>query len=212
MLIGPSAAQQCIDSINGHVLFMPSTYRRTSEAFPSDSRLSPWDCRRTLNLVTYYLLVLWSVTGLSTLLGVTRTVDARERTVLGGSEDIKQAGGEHVEAFGPEDLTGTSNQNLDVDPLVLRYLTKPLEGWPRAPASSLRLVRRFEYNFRAAGWEVIMLHFVSLNEAGKIIEDADGRQILHLVEVYEAGLVFHAWVAAAAALLLRLLLAMLAHV
>ena len=54
------------ESFNGRILFMPSSYRRDEAAkqksFPPRGR-SPWE-PAALNLATYYLLVIGSLTGL----------------------------------------------------------------------------------------------------------------------------------------------------
>jgi hypothetical protein len=85
MLIGPSAARECCDSFaRGTILFMPSSYRLgendergKSRAGAAATRLSRWDASG-VTVSRYFLLVLLSFTGLSTLLGLTETIDARE--------------------------------------------------------------------------------------------------------------------------------------
>ena len=82
MLIGPSAARECCDSFaRGTILFMPSSYRlgENDERGKSraGARLSRWDASG-VTVSRYFLLVVLSFTGLSTLLGLTETIDARE--------------------------------------------------------------------------------------------------------------------------------------
>ncbi len=84
MLIAPGPAQRCIESFNGRILFMPSNYSRDASTFPAAGLRSRWE--PSLTLMTYYLLVLASLTGLSTLLGQTDVLGAaaqRRRAVRG---------------------------------------------------------------------------------------------------------------------------------
>ena len=84
MLIAPGPAQRCIESFNGRILFMPSSYSRDAATFPAAGLRSRWE--PSLSLTTYYLLVLASLTGLSTLLGQTDVLGAaaqRRRAVRG---------------------------------------------------------------------------------------------------------------------------------
>ena len=71
---------------------------------------------------------------------------------------------------------------MRVDPIVLDYLvaSPPIRG---TPSASVRLKRRFEYNFKVAGVRVAMLHFIAIDRDGKPLLDAQSREILHLVEV-----------------------------
>ncbi|KAJ1421726.1 hypothetical protein B484DRAFT_399344 [Ochromonadaceae sp. CCMP2298] len=69
MLCGPSASQRCIDAFDGRILFMPSNYKKRGIAAYEE---------RGLNLLTYYSLVLSSLTGLSSLLCATTTITAEE--------------------------------------------------------------------------------------------------------------------------------------
>ena len=99
MHIGLRAARRCIESFDaGVILFAPSEYALDpATAFPTTT-LSPYEVQ-TLRLIDYYLLVAVTLTGLSTLLGLTDTVDARE-----GAD------------------------GLDLDPVVLEHPLHPKRG------------------------------------------------------------------------------------
>jgi len=171
MIAGPSSAQRCIDSFNGRILFMPYSYSRDTASFPAVGR-SPWEpATPGLNLFTYYLLVLFSLTGLSTVLGRTVVLDARAVPADSSGEQLQC------------ELASAGNPSLVVEQMVLDYLVAP--GSTRVAAHGVRLLRRFEYNFKMAGVNVVMLHFISIAPDGTPSVDAAGKDILHLVEVYE---------------------------
>jgi hypothetical protein len=135
MVCRPRTASRCIDSFaGGTILFMPSTY--------TPKTLATFDCS-TIGLLTplsYYMLVLLSLTGLSTLLRRTDFRTAREFA----SDDTKDA-----EAT----LTSQHNPLLRVESHVLDYCKS------KSDSNSLILKRCFEYEFKLVGLEVIMLHF-----------------------------------------------------
>jgi len=64
MLCSPSTARRCIKSFTGSVLFLP--FNKFESATSSD--LIP---KSSLNLFTYYAMVIYSCTGISSLLGLT---------------------------------------------------------------------------------------------------------------------------------------------
>ena len=78
MLIGPAAARRCIKSFTGCILLLPAHVCVDASKFqPSHLRgCSPYEVRFQLDLFVYYLFVLCSNTGLSSLLCRTKTVDA----------------------------------------------------------------------------------------------------------------------------------------
>lgn len=79
MLISPGPAQRCIDSFTGKILFMPSSYSRGFDTCPlSDPKKSSQWQVPAINLSSYYCLVLSSLTGLSSALGMTETIDSRD--------------------------------------------------------------------------------------------------------------------------------------
>mmetsp|Transcript_25205 Transcript_25205/g.37114 ORF Transcript_25205/g.37114 Transcript_25205/m.37114 type:complete len:231 (-) Transcript_25205:142-834(-) len=180
MLIGPRAARRCIQSLNGRILFMPSTYNRDIDETLSPTFLSRWEYSpncvsrwnvKKLTSWTYYALVLASFTGLSTFLGLTDVIDAREY--------------KNLEKCTPESCSGLKSAvtpSLVVNQEALDYLVA-FGGYPSP--SSVRLVRRFEFKFRLSGIHVVMLHFNSLSSTGEVVKDKKGRDILHLVEVID---------------------------
>jgi hypothetical protein len=116
------------------MLFMPSTY--------TPNTLPTFECstKGVLTPLSYYVLVLSSLTGLSTLL---RRTDFRKAQEF-AAEDVKDA-----EAA----LTSTQNPLLRVESHVLDYCKS------NTNSNSLILKRCFEYEFKLIGLEVVMLHF-----------------------------------------------------
>lgn len=146
MLCAPSTAARCIESFaSGRILFMPSTY--TPKTVPT------FDCSAegVLTSLSYYMLVLLSLTGLSTLLHLTEFTDAREFSL----EDAKDA---------QASMTSKHNPLLRVEPHVLEYCKQ------KSNANSMILKRRFEYKFKLVGLEVIMLHFLCDNQKLHLVE------------------------------------------
>jgi hypothetical protein len=144
----PQTAQRCITSFTGTVLFMPEHY--------SQSTIARYDCSGgILNLWSYYLLVIFSFTGLSTMCKQTKFLVAE-------NVPVKE------QAFAVEDLVSMHNPQLKVDQNVMNYVMK------QTSSSSLKLVRKFEYHFGSIlPVSVIMFHFRCNNG------------LLHLVEVYQ---------------------------
>jgi len=149
MLCYPSTAKKCMDAFDGTILFMPSDY--------TPNTLSEFDCsaKGVLTPLTYYLLVLGSLTGLSTALGMTNFIMAKEFPPAAASEEVKSTVGSKI------------NSALRVEPFVLEYCKNHTES------NAMYLKRHFEYDFKLVGLHVIMLHFLC---------DQDK---LHLVEVYQ---------------------------
>lgn len=131
MVCAPGAAAACIRSFNGRILFMPRAAAHEVSTFPMTGE-SPYGVSR-LTLLKYYLLVIWSLTGLSTCLRLTTTVEATDT------------------------LGGRCSTAADVSDRVLAYLA----GESGARPAEVRLVRRFRYVFRLPGLRVMMLHFAS---------------------------------------------------
>jgi len=151
MLCRPSTAQKCINSFNGTILFMPEHCRTSDPA-----NIARYDCSGgILNLASYYLLVVVSLTGLSTLFRQTKFLVAEQVPFQQQQVNV-------------DDLVSKqSNSRLAVDQNVLNYVLQ------QTNSSSLQVVRRFEYHFGGlVPVSVIMLHFVC------------DKGLLHLVEVY----------------------------
>jgi hypothetical protein len=73
MLCGPFTSRRCCNSFNG-ILFMPSDYAKKGvHAYHSDR----------INILTYYGLVVASITGLSSLLGATEEISVEENLTKG---------------------------------------------------------------------------------------------------------------------------------
>jgi hypothetical protein len=121
MLIAPGLAKRCIESFNGRVLFMPSSYSRDAATFPAGGLHSRWE--PSLTLTTYYLLVVASLTGLSTLLGQT--------TVLGTRS------GERQRAVRGSERCAHSLASLRLLPTHTPALPSPTEG-PHGRTPTLR--------------------------------------------------------------------------
>ena len=92
-----------------------------------------------LTVLKYYLLVLASITGLSTLLGLTQIIDARE-----GLE--------------PEEAALAESHALHPSAPILDYVARRAGG-------PITLVRRFEYHFKLTDLRVVMLHYSSSGDA-----------------------------------------------
>ena len=161
MLISPWRAQRCIRDLNGVVIFMPtegtegffegsfifadSSSMHTDKTTGNLRRLAQYE-GQYLNLLTYYLLVLVSFTGLSSLLGLTELIDFQEN-----KDGLKE----------PEKEYDVDTQSIQ------RYLML------RTNAKSVKRIRRYEFDFKLPGIQVVMIHYLSEEE-----------NLLHLVEVY----------------------------
>ena len=132
MLPRPGVARRCVAAFQNTIVFAPASY--TDQDFPAhgDSR---YEVKR-LTVFAYWLLVLASLTGLSTMLGCTDTVDARVVDVINEQEvdDVLPPHGLH-----PSEA-------------MMAYVR-------RKAGEHVRPCRRFEFNFRLAGLAVVMLHF-----------------------------------------------------
>ena len=71
MLPAPGVARRCVAAFKDTIVFAPSSY--TDDDFPARVGDSPYEVKR-LTTFGYWLLVLVSLTGLSTLLGFTDTL------------------------------------------------------------------------------------------------------------------------------------------
>lgn len=176
MVVKPSIANNCIQSFvqsKGCILFMPYDH--------GDDKIHRYDASRgeRLSLISYYALVFFSFTGLSTLLGMTKTVDVQDYTSSGGLSIWNKDGNAAVET------RSILNPQVYVRDCALKYVEKHIKTFNRKIDNSdggagspapLKLQRRFEYNFRlCGGLNVIMLHLAS----------SDCPDVLHLVEVYQ---------------------------
>ena len=130
MLISPSSAKRCVAAINGVILFMPSNYKeRGISAF------------QVTNLTTflYYLLVLFSFTGLSTKLQMTEFLESAE------------------------DLQGGLN-SPEVTDDIIAFIAEH----SNTQGADLKIIRRFSYNFILPGLKVKMFHLSDGRPNGKL--------------------------------------------
>jgi len=131
MHIGPVAARRCVGSFaDGVIVFAPSS--QISDELPGVGR-SRFEVE-TLTLLNYYALVLATLTGVSTVLGLTEIVEAKDW--------------EH------DTGAGRSEHPLDPSPTICEYLARRA-GSPATP------IRRFEFNFKLVALRVVMMHFRS---------------------------------------------------
>ena len=132
MLPRPGVARRCVAAFQNTIVFAAASY--TDADFPAhgDSR---YEVKR-LTVFAYWLLVLASFTGLSTMLGRTDCLDARAVDVINERE---------VDDVLPPHALHPSEA-------MMRYVQ-------RKAGERVRPCRRFEFNFRLAGLAVVMLHF-----------------------------------------------------
>lgn len=150
MLSRPTTAQRCIDAFSGTIVLLPNDYH-------GKANLPEYDYSgATLNLFSYYGLVLFSLTGLWTLLGWTRFLVARHE----GNIKIDR------EALA-KPLAAESIPDLVVHRELLDYVCDQNPG-----TTELYLERRFEFDFSGL-LTVVMLH-LHCNKGKR-----------HLIEVYE---------------------------
>ena len=144
MLCSPNVAAACVPSFDGTIIFMPSTYEPNAfqAATQQQAALLPYEVTK-LTVAKYYFLVLWSLTGLSSLLRQTQTIQA---------SDDRADKGSHV----AEPLR---SHPLAVDTLVVDAIA--------ARHGTVRLVRRFEFRFRLVGLWVAMHHYAARDVSGR---------------------------------------------
>lgn len=163
MLIAPAPATRCVHAFDGGtILFMPCNYAESLSITLPAKGVSPYEVQ-SLTTLRYFILVIVSLTGLSTLLGLTTMFDARELSAADAFDDA---------------LISKRSAKLPVHTRALEYIARRSSSagsGSTSLASELRVVRRFEFCFRLVALNVVMLHVV----------DADEK--LHLIEVYDPG-------------------------
>ncbi len=187
MVSHPKNAQSCINefrSVNGCILFMPSSYISAEQ---NQIQMAKCDASLSLNLFSYYFLVLLSLTGLSTLLGMTDTIQMAEYSQQEQKE--KNLCVWPLEKRNCDDQllmrSSIKEPSIKLGNSVFQYLenhtiqstkgkevalTDSKEGRP-----TFHLKRKYEYHFRLINTHVIMVHFSCTHQ---------GQTSLHLVEVY----------------------------
>ena len=193
MLCGPAAAQRCIRAFTGSIVFMPASYEPAGFlcATEQQSRL-PYEVT-SLSLMTYYGLVLGSLTGLCTALKLTRILEASSSSALLPSSSSSS---EPTTAATQPLAEPPQSHPLAVHPQVVEALAA--RHGVRGQPSSVKLVRRFEFRFRLVGLWVAMSHYLARDERG--------RETLSLVEVYRVSKVCAAAAWAGVALILDFVL------
>lgn len=176
----------------GSILFLPSEH--------TDDEIHLCECHRTLNIFTYYALVLSSFTGLSTILGLTKIICCEEysqgRKIASGS--INQTPPQHDDVDDHEAslqyvqdykllLSSEIDPSIHVQDSVLDFVHKRIlaehVNVEKESLSRIHFVlkRKFEYNFQLVGLNVIMLHIISYMDGPSLMHK---NKTLHLVEVY----------------------------
>eukprot|EP00527_Entomoneis_sp_CCMP2396_P007111 CAMPEP_0198140174 /NCGR_PEP_ID=MMETSP1443-20131203/3380_1 /TAXON_ID=186043 /ORGANISM="Entomoneis sp., Strain CCMP2396" /LENGTH=224 /DNA_ID=CAMNT_0043802521 /DNA_START=53 /DNA_END=727 /DNA_ORIENTATION=+ len=170
MVCNPAAAGRCINEFSGATsIFMPSDYTRpTNEADGGClNSFRSFDISKILNRVSYYALVLFSFTGLTSLLGCTKFLIGREEQ---GEISVEEG-----------NIVAESNPELVIDSSVFEYIIKKQAQQQQFEddlvTSSCNhqffIKRRFEYDFGGM-LTVMMIHLGCVGDEGKT----------HLVEVY----------------------------
>uniref|UniRef100_A0A6U0EDU7 Uncharacterized protein n=1 Tax=Helicotheca tamesis TaxID=374047 RepID=A0A6U0EDU7_9STRA len=183
MLCSPKTASSCVQSFrrnNGCIFFGPSTEVMNTDGTPNrrHSKFYCSDYSKTLSTTWYYLLCIAAGFSLCTYLGYTDFMDGREFV-----EEVDISSDEKL-------LKSVAYPNeIQVTDAVLAYVKKHIMDDDND--TTLRLKRRFEYNFKMVYCNVIMLHFVSPPRTGR---EGEG-EVLHLVEIYRFGHPIIGWLA-----------------
>lgn len=140
MLCRPSTANRTLKSFDDKIVFLPYDYSQSQQEIRS-ADLTPLFTFKT-TLLGYYLMVLLSLTGFSTLFKQTKFLVAREES---GKEIPRDAV-----------LSGVHDKKLQVHPCVLDYIKN------QTGSKSLTFKRRFEFHFGGlVKLSVMMLHIQS---------------------------------------------------
>jgi hypothetical protein len=186
MVCGLSASKRCIDSFDGCAIFADRS------EIESDKDISNFDYLRTwplgFNLLSYYFLVVLSLTGLCTLLGNTQLLVVRD---------------ENHQTISKETVVASeSHKHLRVPAKIIDYMmerSRALSEIDDSANPEIMLHRRFEFNF-GDHLSVVMFHFVCNN----------GRK--YLVEVYDWADTWPSKIAKTCVMAVRKLQAMLQSV
>ena len=177
MVAKPIIAKNCIRSFvksNGCILFMPYDH--------SDHDIHLYDAshNNSLSVLSYYALVIFSFTGLSTILGMTDTIDVQDYTANGGLPIWSDQEG-MISIHNGMPTNSIMEPDVRARECALKYVQNHIQTYNQqdiisTSKSTIRLQRRFEYNFKLfGGFNVIMLH----------LKSSDAPEITHLVEVYK---------------------------
>lgn len=184
MLCRPRTARRVIQSFHGGALLF-AHQNVYDAAVKGNEDLAHYDCRVApirLNIWTYYMLVVMSLTGGCSLLGYRKVISATEYIIKDNDKTISD---ERMLQFRKgdksfiESSTTSSMLSLRLPPVAVDYVidqSVKAEGNMSAASdkggvAEITLVRKFEYDF--GGYlSVMMLHFLCNK----------GRT--HLVEIY----------------------------
>ena len=143
MFCGVATTQRVLQSFNGSALFASvNDYANDRKAIEEYYYSHP---PVRLNMFIYYLLVLVSLTGISTAVGLTRWHVALDEGENEGAGLVMTKG------ITPT-IASKSNPSLKIPTKVIEYLIS------RNNASQIKLIRRFEVDF-AQYLSVVMFHF-----------------------------------------------------
>ena len=160
---------------------MPNSYIRQQQ---HDDVIWRYDASKSLDIVTYYFLVLFSLTGLSTLLGMTETVEIQEYIVTSNDNEKTKSHKKNLDVNDGKDddlcvwssfnskvqdiplklkneLQSKLDASIVITPSVFEYMQRHIQLHHDNPNFKIYLARKFEYHFRLIDLHVIMLHFIS---------------------------------------------------
>ena len=176
MLCSPRTAKACIKAFNGKILFMPRNYAAKG--------LGHYEVT-SLNIFTYYGLVLQSFTGLSTLLGLTNVVKSLETASMGSSSS---SSGVSCSSSLPE-VEWTDDITSEIQSYLSSHSTTTASSSTPSTAATTVVCRKFEYYFRLPMITVSMYHLYTPHD-----------DKLHLVEIYsQNSIMFYSLLAVGAA-------------
>lgn len=216
--LSPHSVQRCLSSFTGRYLSMPATLLQDAAA-----ELRRWD-KAPLGIVKYYWWTFTTLRALSTLLCLTDIAEAHEFDDADPDADFHTAmlmcSSRWAECSQSIELSPSSTPAVPIVEMHDRLLTYLVEhsraplpgtgksegkGFEAARAVTITLARRLELNFRLTGTRLIALHFKAMR-GQEAVRDADGNEVLHVVEVYEEGYMQHLIAAAIACGMLGLVL------
>lgn len=202
MLCGPEAARRCIQTFeDGVALFADQEDYDDASKKNDKNRLADFDFNDLpvrLNLWSYYLLVLVSLTGFCSTLGFTKVIEAIDYNDNGGDHNsprgsllrFRKGDDTCIESsktvmtlplrLPPEAMEYVIGRSISLGPVSIEHEaggnqktenTTTISGGAKNAIPELVLTRRFEYDF-GGFLSVMMLHFLCTN----------GRT--HLVEIY----------------------------
>jgi len=162
MVCNPLSAQKCVDYFDGCALFADQ------KDYTTRNELASFDFLRTpipLNLLSYYALVLFSCTGLLSLLGYTKVHQCQEEDAVFSTAKATNSNDEAetvVESHCLHNIPGIPS--LTIPKYVIHYIlerstTRGLQDPGAVPrGKEVRLIRRFEFEFGPL-LSVMMCHF-----------------------------------------------------